>query len=280
MSDDPRLDRDIAAHYELGVERTRLATHFRLELVRTREILRRHLPPPPATVLDIGGGMGAYALLLADKGYEVHLLDPVELHVREARDAWARRAGSASGSGRLAEALVGDARDLPFRDASASVVLLLGPLYHLTDRDDRLLALVEALRVLRPDGILFAAGISAFASTYDGLVRGLLAEPGFEEIVERDVREGQHRNPSGPPDWFTTAFFHRPEELREELQEAGFAVEAVLAVEGPGTSLRDVDAWLDDPDRREALLRAIGRVEAEPSVLGASAHLLAVGRRP
>jgi hypothetical protein len=94
------------------------------------------------------------------------------------------------------------------------------------------------------------------------------------------VREGQHRNPSGRPDWFTTAFFHRPEELRKELQEAGFAVEALLAVEGPGTSLRDVDDWLDDPDRREALLRAIRRVEAEASVLGASAHLLAVGRRP
>ena len=145
MSDDPRLDRDIAVHYELGVERTRLATHFRLELVRTREMLGHYLPPPPATVFDIGGGTGAYALLLADDGYEVHLLDPVELHVREASDAWARRAGSACGSGGLAQAVVGDARDLPFQDASAAAVLLLGPLYHLTRREDRLLALPRGL---------------------------------------------------------------------------------------------------------------------------------------
>jgi hypothetical protein len=127
---------------------------------------------------------------------------------------------------------------------------------------------------------MLAAAISAFASTYDGLTRGFLGEPGFEEIVERDVREGQHRNPPGRPDWFTTAFFHRPEELLDEVQEAGFALDALLAVEGPGSALADVNEWLDDPERQELLLRATRRVETEPSVLGASAHLLAVARRP
>jgi ubiquinone/menaquinone biosynthesis C-methylase UbiE len=268
MADDPRLDSDVAAHYALGVERTRLQTVHRLEFVRTREILARYLPPPPAQVLDVGGGMGAYAVPLAEEGYEVRLLDPVEVHVREA-----------AASGRLAEAVVGDARELPFEDASADTVLLLGPLYHLTERGDRLAALREARRVLRPEGRLFAAAISAFASTYDGFKRGLLADPEFERIVEWDVREGQHRNPSGRPDWFTTAFFHRPDELREEVGEAGFTLEALLAVEGPGSSLPDIDAWLDDAHRREVLLRAIRRVEAEPSLLGASAHLLAVARR-
>ena len=159
-------------------------------------------------------------------------------------------------------------------------MLLLGPLYHLTEREDRLQALRETRRVLRPGAPVFAAAISAFASTYDGLRYGLLGEPEFEAIVERDVREGQHRNPAGRPEWFTTAFFHRPEELREEIAEAGLELEALLAVEGPGTTLADVDAWLDDPDRRGVLLRAIRRVEAEPSLLGASAHLLAVARRP
>jgi ubiquinone/menaquinone biosynthesis C-methylase UbiE len=268
MAEDPRLDADIAAHYELGVERTRLQTIFRLEFVRTRELLARYLPRPPAQVLDVGGGMGAYALPLAEEGYEVRLLDPVELHVREA-----------AAMGRLAETVVGDARELPFSDANADAVLLLGPLYHLTERDDRLRALREALRVLRRGGVLFAAAISAFASTYDGLKFGFIADPEFEAIVERDVAEGQHRNPSGPPEWFTKAFFHRPEQLREEVEGAGFDLEALLAVEGPGSALPDINDWLDDPPRRDVLLRAIRRVEAEPSVLGASAHLMAVARR-
>src|ERR671937_288337 len=119
MPDHPGLDPDIAAHYQLGIERKRLGTIHRLEFARTREILARYLPPPPATVFDIGGGMGAYALPLAVEGYEVHLLDPVELHVREASNAWTQRESEASQGGRLAEALVGDARDLPFENASA-----------------------------------------------------------------------------------------------------------------------------------------------------------------
>jgi ubiquinone/menaquinone biosynthesis C-methylase UbiE len=280
VADYPGLDPDIAAHYQLGIERTRLRTVFRLEFARTREILARYLPPPPATVFDIGGGMGAYALPLAAEGYEVHLLDPVDSHVHEASSTWAQRESEAGEGGRLVEALVGDARALPFEDASADAALLLGPLYHLTERHERLAALREALRVLRPGGPMLAAAISAFASTYDGLTRCFLPEPGFEEIVDRDVHEGQHRNPAGRPDWFTTAFFHRPEELREEVQEAGFALDALLAVEGPGSVLPEVNEWLDDPRRREMLLRAIRRVETEPSVLGASAHMLAVARRP
>jgi ubiquinone/menaquinone biosynthesis C-methylase UbiE len=280
VPDYPGLDPDIAAHYQLGIERMRLRKVFRLEFARMLEILARYLPPPPATIFDIGGGMGAYALPLAADGYEVHLLDPVELHVREARSAWALLESRASDRGRLAEAVVGDARELPFEDESADAVLLLGPLYHLTQPHERLTALRQALRVLRPGGPMLAASISAFASTYDGLTRGFLAEPGFEEIVEGDVRDGEHRNPTGRPDWFTTAFFHRPEELRDEVQQAGFALDALLAVEGPGSALADVNEWLDDPQRRELLLRAIRRVETEPSLLGASAHVLAVARRP
>jgi ubiquinone/menaquinone biosynthesis C-methylase UbiE len=174
---------------------------------------------------------------------------------------------------------VGDARQLLWADNSADAVLLLGPLYHLTSRDDRLQALREAYRVVRPGGVVAAAAISRFASTYDGLVRGFLEDPTFEEIVERDVREGQHRNPTGRPDWFTTAYFHLPEELRDEVIEAGFKVEVLVGIEGPAWVLPELDSWLEDPLRRSRLLEAVRRVETEPSLLGASAHILVVGRR-
>jgi ubiquinone/menaquinone biosynthesis C-methylase UbiE len=269
------LDPDIESYYGLGLERGRLGERGGgLEFVRTRELLGRFLPRPPAIVIDVGGGAGAYAVPLAAQGYEVHLLDPVSLHVEQALIA-ARTDGTA-----LAGAVVGDARGLPYPDASAHAALLLGPLYHLTERADRVAALKQARRVLRPGGVLAAAAISRFASTFDGLARGLLVEPRFEQIVERDVRDGQHRNPEpdARPEWFTTAYFHRPEELRHELEQAGFGIEAVLAVEGPAAFRPELDAWLTDRERRAALLRAVRRVEADPSLLGASAHLLAVGR--
>jgi ubiquinone/menaquinone biosynthesis C-methylase UbiE len=270
------LEAEILAHYDEGVERERLLRGGagRLEYLRTRELLARYLPRPPATVLDVGGGAGVYALPLAREGYSVHLIDPVPLHVDQAREASALQREAP-----LASAEVGDARRLPWDDNSVEAVLLLGPLYHLTSRDDRLQALREAYRVVRSGGLVAAAAISRFASTYDGLLRGFLEDPSFEEIVERDVREGQHRNPTGRPEWFTTAYFHLPEELRDEVIEAGFRVEALVGIEGPAWVLPDLDYWLEDPARRSRLLEAIRRVETEPSLLGASAHILVVGRR-
>ena len=162
-------------------------------------------------------------------------------------------------------------------------MLLLGPLYHLTDAADRTRALREARRALRPGGVLVAAAITRFASTLDGVAQGFLLEPGFEAIVERDLADGQHRNPDEHPRWFTTAYFHLPDELEREIAAAGFDVTALVAVEGPvgaAADARSLDAWLDDPGKREILLRAIRRVEAEPSLLGASPHVLAVATRP
>lgn len=158
-------------------------------------------------------------------------------------------------------------------------MLLLGPLYHLVERADRVAALAEARRVVRPGGIVAGAAISRFASTYDGLFRSQLDKPGFEQIVERDLRDGQHRNPTRDPGWFTTAFFHLPDDLTAEVADAGLTLRALYAVEGPAWFLPDLDARLEDPQQRERILRAVRRVETEPSLLGASSHLLAVSRR-
>jgi SAM-dependent methyltransferase len=268
---------EMSAFYDRGDEQGRLADWGRLEFLRMRELLARFLPPAPATVLDVGGAAGAYALPLAADGYEVHLVDPVALHVEQARAA-----SAAQPDAPLASATLADARELPFEDASVDAVLMLGPLYHLTEADDRARALREAHRVLRPGGVLAAAAIMRFASTLDGVAQGFLLEPGFEAIVERDLADGQHRNPEDHPRWFTTAYFHRPDELEREVAAAAFEVREVLAIEGAvgaAAETHALDGWLDDPAKREVLLRAIRRVEAEPSLLGASPHVLAVATR-
>jgi SAM-dependent methyltransferase len=270
------VDAEILGYYERGFEEGRLlgGSQGRLEYLRTMELLSRFLPPAPSTVLDVGGGAGAYALPLARDDYSVHLIDPIPFHVERAK------AGSlGQPEAPLAGTEVGDARSLSQMGASADAVLLLGPLYHLTAREDRLQALREARRVIRPGGVVLAAAISRFASTIDGLFNGFLADDEFEAIVERDLREGQHRNPSGRPGWFTTAYFHRPAEMKEEAGEAGLVVEGLFGIEGPAWVVRDLDAWLEDPARRAKLLDAVRRVEAKPELLGASAHLLLVGRR-
>ena len=143
----------------------------------------------------------------------------------------------------VARAEVGDARAVPFADGSADAVLLLGPLYHLTEADDRVRALEEARRVLVPGGVVAAAGISRFASAIDGVLKGLVRDPEFERIVENDLRDGRHLNPAQHPDWFTTAYFHSsPADLAAEVRAAGFALSTLAAVEGIGAWLPDVDA--------------------------------------
>jgi ubiquinone/menaquinone biosynthesis C-methylase UbiE len=270
----PRLDPTIAAYYEQAPEEARLEQlPFRLEEIRTRELIQRQAPAPPGTVVDIGGAAGAYAIWLAEAGYAVHLVDAASRLVAEAR----RR--SAAAARPLASCTVGDARALELADGCADVVLLLGPLYHLTEVDDRSRALAEAARILTPGGVLFAAAISRYASALDGMARGLFGDPRFTAIVERDLREGQHRNPTERLDYFTTAYFHRPEDLRAEVQAAGFAVEGVYGLEGPGWFLPDLAERWADPGRRDNLLHLARQLETEPAVTGISAHLLAVARR-
>ncbi|HEV3322435.1 MAG TPA: class I SAM-dependent methyltransferase [Solirubrobacteraceae bacterium] len=180
----PELDPAIAAHYEHDPERDRLETWAWLEAIRTRELLSRFLPSPPAVVLDVGGARGAYALGLAREGYEVHLIDPWEPHVEAAALASATQPDAP-----LASVALGDARELPFSEATADAVLLLGPLYHLPAAGDRAQALAEARRVMRSGGMLFAVAISRFASTFDGLRSGAISDPASEAIVEGASRE-------------------------------------------------------------------------------------------
>ena len=241
---------------------------------------------------------GTYAVPLAEGGYQVHLVDPLPLHVRQAEEAGQRRSAPGSygpgsyGPGGTAEdsaepgslassftASVGDARRLGQPDESQDAVVLFGPLYHLTSADDRGQALAEAHRVLRPGGRLMAMAISRCASLLDGLYRDWLDDPVFRPIVDRDLADGQHRNPdpAGRPEFFTTAYFHSAEGLAEEVRQSGFDEVEVYGVEGPGWPL---DREWADSRRHEQILFAARAVETDPSVIGFSHHFIAAASRP
>jgi ubiquinone/menaquinone biosynthesis C-methylase UbiE len=268
------IPKEIESYYLQARESERLSNEWgELERLRTQEILARHLPSVPAVILDVGGGSGVYALPLAKQGYEVHLIDAVQLHLEQAR-IYAAESGVSLGS-----ITQGDARHLELPSDSADAVLLLGPLYHLVDHADRLQALRECRRIVKPQGVLVAAAISRFASLVDGLSRGFFQDAEFRKIVAADLACGQHCNPTNKLAYFTTAYFHRPEELAAEVGEAGFDNVQILSIEGPvwSTALFR-DAW-NDVTQRQSLMKFLAIIEREPSVQGASAHLMAVARR-
>jgi ubiquinone/menaquinone biosynthesis C-methylase UbiE len=269
------VDAEILAYYSRGLERDRLASGVRrIEFLRIQDLLERFLPAAPARILDVGGGAGAYAIPLSSAGYQVHLIDPVPLHVEQAAAA-SQQAGVT-----LAGLSVGDARDLPAADHSADAVLLLGPLYHLTSREDRLTALREARRVLRPGGIVVAKALSRFYPVFEELAGGMQGSPLDLDGTARFLADGQYRNPGGNPANFTTSYFHRPEELADEIGDAGLDLRQFAAASGAVKLFPGLSQLLDVPESRHHLLSVLRLLEAEPSLIGMSQNFVAIAQAP
>lgn len=255
------MDADILEYYERGGEDTRLVDS--IELLRTKVLLRRFLPPK-ASILDVGGASGVYASWLTEQGHDVKLVDPVPRHVNTAR---------ANGI----HAVTGDARALDEPDGSRDVVLLLGPLYHLLTHEERVQALEEAGRVSRD--LVIAAVISRWSPLFEGMLRGLVDSPGFLPMLRDDLDTGTRRGTQHLPFGFTTCYFHRPEEITAEIADAGLTLVDLLPVEGMAYWIPDLRERLSDPDKRAVVLELVERTEREPAILGATAHLLAVARK-
>jgi SAM-dependent methyltransferase len=255
---------DLHAYYvDHFVEDDRLhaTAHGRLEFERTRELLRRNLPSPPARVLDVGGATGAHARWLAEDGYGVHVVDLVPEHVAVA--------GALPG----VTAIVGDARELAEPDGDADATLLLGPLYHLVDRADRVRALREAARVTARGGLVAAAAISRHAPLLDMGARDRIDDE-TAPVLQEIIASGRHDPRLG----FTTAYCHRVDELANEMREAGLREVNVLGIEGPlGWVLRALEP---EPAaaRLPAAMGAARLLDDDPALVGASSHLLGLAR--
>lgn len=255
-----RIDARIQTYYTSGFdESVRLTTRSAqgpLEFQRTQEIIRA--AAPQGRVLDVGGGAGIHARALQDAGYDVALVDPVERHVLTAQAAGVR-------------ARQGDARELDSPDGAYDVVLLLGPLYHLAEVADRRAALVEARRVLRPGGLLFASALSRYvAFGAASLARSVpdAMPAAWADLIVDGIPVPGLRFPAG--------HFHTAEELEEEVRNAGFAVRDVVGVEGPAGLLLETRE-VDDPEVLDAALRVARAAGATPGIRDQSAHLLAIG---
>ena len=261
------IDARVRRRYEVSDEDERLWRPGAGDLVRLRtwDIFDRYLPPT-GHVLDVGGGPGTHAAHLAGRGYDVTLVDPVPRHLERAR----RRARA--GGGPAFEVLHGVAADLPRGDGTVDAVLLMGPLYHLVERHERAAALAEARRVLRPGGRLVAEVITRHAWALDAAVKGILDRVDVSDL-ERSAATGLSQDPARVPDGSFWAYFHRPDELRAELVDAGFEEVELVAVEGFAWLLGDLEARMAAP---QALLDAVRLTEADPSLLGCSAHVIGV----
>ncbi|GAB2484644.1 hypothetical protein GCM10027063_28260 [Promicromonospora xylanilytica] len=233
-----------------------------VEHIRTQELIRQRLVPG-ARVLDVGGATGVHAVPLAADGYDVLLVDPVPGQV-----ARAAQHGTF-------EARIGDARDLAapglgLADGSFDAVLLLGPLYHLANRADRLRALGEAVRVARPGGFVAAAAITRLAALVGG---------GYEVFRPTDWQAVLEHGAAPDDIPFPAAHFHDAAELAAEATDAGLSDVVVHGIEGPaGGALERVA--LDAPEAQaliDAALTLARSLSTTGGVTDMSQHILAIG---
>jgi SAM-dependent methyltransferase len=225
------------------------------------------MPPTPALVADIGGGPGRYALWLAELGYRVEHRDVVGLHVDQLR----------SYAHPMIRTSVGDARHLDLPESSVDAVLLLGPLYHLPEREDRIRTLREARRIVRAGGPVFIAAISRWAPRLDGVLQERLYEDNPDFLSQLGEVERSGRLPPAVPNGFA-GYTHRPDDLAAEITEAGLQLDDLVGVEGLPLAAADAESRMSDPTAWTVLVEAARAVERVPELLGLSPHLLATAR--
>ncbi len=194
------VDNSALTYYESGFEYGRLRRDIGLiEFERTKEILLENLPKAPAVIYDIGGGYGEYSWWLASHGYEVHLFDlfPKNIEMSEAL-------GEEYSDVKLFSAEVCDAMSVPRKSKSADAVLLMGPLYHITDYSERIATIKESKRLLKDNGVLFTAALTPYSvllhniTVYDpfgDVPNKTLEDPDFMKMVECEIKDGHHINP-------------------------------------------------------------------------------------
>ncbi|URJ62421.3 class I SAM-dependent methyltransferase [Paenibacillus polymyxa] len=269
---------EILAYYDDGGEIGRLERGIgKIELERSKEIISRYLSESTHVIYDIGGGVGVYSSWLAELGYEVHLFDLSPQAIEFARQQQLNNPI-------ISKLETADARNLDRKDESADIVLLMGPLYHLTEQKERVKALQEAARVLKKGGTLITSAISRFGSLLWGLsVYGerntIVEEDAFMDMVRQELTDGQHVRPAAYPSFIARSYFHTSDTLRADWQAAGLPEPRVLGVEGPIWIAPGFEEKWAVSSHRSRLLDISRQVEEQESVIGMSPHMLAVGTK-
>lgn len=262
---------DIRDMYNTGwdIEDSRLRRH-QLERDITWLYLDEYLPMR-GRILEVGAATGAYTLELARQGYEVLAVDMAEKLV-----AGAKAKASQAGLSARIEFRVGDARVLEgIPEGAFEGALLMGPLYHLTLREERILAIERVNSCLRSGGILFSSMLSRFGILGDRLK----SSPSWieNETEVASVIQRGHRPDDAPRGGFR-GYYVTVEEIASLHEQAGFQTIVIAGAE-PAISADDESYNSLEGEQQRLWLDLLYKVSAEPSTVASSRHLLYVGRK-
>jgi SAM-dependent methyltransferase len=262
---------DIAAYYnnDPNREHNRLERH-QLEYDLTWRYLDQYLPTQ-GTILEIGAATGRYTLELAKRGYHITAVDMSAGLLEECRKSVANE-----GLESQVRFVVADARNLrEVPEKEFDVVLLMGPLYHLTVESDRKVALKQAIDRLRKDGVIFSAFISRYGIMGDLLKN--MPEWVEDQAEVRSILE-QGKDPDHSPGEGFRGYFAQVSEIVPLHEAMGFETMAVAGIE-PAIAANDESYNNLQGKQRQLWLDLLYEISTEKSIIGASRHLLYIGRK-
>lgn len=268
MSDDIG---DIACFYDAnpGIEHDRLEQH-QLEYDLTWRFLTKYLPDK-ASILEVGAATGRYTVGLAKRGHTLTAVDLSSALIEKCRENLLRE--KLENRVRL---VVADARNLnQLGEAEFDAVLLMGPLYHLVAEADRQLALKQASSRLKPGGIIFSAFLSRFGVLAD-LIKNM--PQWIEDQVHVRSLLAHGKRPDDYPRGGFRGYFAHASEMAALHEGLGFKTELVAGVE-PVISADDQSYNKLPGKQRELWLDLMTEISIEKSIIGASRHLLYIGRK-
>lgn len=262
------ISRNIELFYNNASEETRLKKGMGVfEFERIKTLIEKYIPSSSSKIIDVGGGTGKYSEWLARKGHQVHLIEPVLKHLEFAQ----KRTDALKNKFTVQQ---GESRKLDFPNNFADLIILHGPLYHLQEKKDRDLTISEAKRVLKNDGIILGFAINYTASTLVGLMNGLIHKNQFFEMCQEELTTGLHNPPDDFPWLLADAYYHKPEQLKEEFEQQKLIHLNTYAVEGMAWLDKEYFSNMANAKRKKTLLELIKVTENDSYLLPFSPHMM------
>jgi ubiquinone/menaquinone biosynthesis C-methylase UbiE len=263
---------DVIEFYERYDEDNRLSADHasKIEFVVTTHVLNEHIDAHHH-ILELGAGTGAYSMYYAERGNEVVATDISPKHIEMIRQKVKEEHQAIKLSAEVVDAI-----DLcQFKTGCFDVVLCLGPIYHLTDVNDRVKCIQEALRVLKPGGILAVAYINKHYIIHAVMIN--MKRYFTQKITEDILRTGTCKE-AGENCFISVGFLTTPAEIESFM--AQFHVEIIdhAATDGITSLLRNQVNELNDTEY-DVWVRYMLSNCREKSLLGISNHVLLMCRK-
>ena len=264
----------IRQYYKYFDEKNRLinTNSGKLEYVMTTDILEKNLPSE-GTILDLGGGAGAYSFHLAEKGYKVYLAD-----LSEELIMMAKKQVQESGNNNLISCDVVNATDLSvYHNNQFDAILLLGPLYHLLEKEEREKCVSEVRRVLKTGGIVFA-GFIPYLSGSIAIVDRYFGHPNQvnTENLMRVFQYGQFRNLENVG--FQEGYYPTSAEIEMLFRQNGFNKLLTRSVRGFGYEKEDMLELMRqrDPSMFDTVMKIINETAENSAIIEMCGHAIHV----